>query len=876
MAAPSILRALFLLVALCSMSATASTTGKSAGRYQFAPRASWVRVARPEYGASPPAGQVSDGSWALMLDRQINVTAKGDEEYNHVAYAIINESGVESMSQIDFDVDPAYETLIINSIQVVRNGVPIDQRRTARIAALPREKQLEEHVYDGRYDINVVLSDVRVGDVIEYEYTVRSIEQLFPGHFSSRMSVGWSEPVRWQRVRLRYPTNLTLRYRFTSGEIAPEHRGDGDHQELLFQWENLAPIRADDDRPRWYNPWPILEISDFTDWSQPARLISPLYHVDNRSRPTLDAAAASLLQANKSKEESVMSALRLVQGTVRYTSISLGRGGFIPTDPETVLRRRFGDCKDKSLLLATLLNRLGIDAQPVLVNTRRGTQLPQSLPTPYAFDHAIVRVHLGKATYWLDSTNFKQYSPLASLERPDYAYALSLDPNTQGLETIESPDPQSRLREIHATIDARKGLLEPASFDVTTRYSGAAADDMRANLSDTSQAQLSKNYLDYYASHYASIKSAAPLSVDDDTDTNVLSIHEHYLIDKPFTRNDKKELTLSLYTDELYNFGKPLQSAARTSPLALPYPAHVKKAISVLLPVDWRLSDETTKVDDPAFRYRSSTRYENRILTLSYESEALADHVDASEIPAYRANRKRFYDDLDYHLTQDDAPQASSGKAADEPLALAPAPFLVALFSLGLGVWLMRHYVYHFDPAPRVATSGAPSGIGGWLVLPAIAVLGRPVVLGYLVGEWARFFDAKTWQGFPRVVAAPYGPLAQPVYLCLVALACLILPFTITVAILFFRKRTSVPLLFSAMLAILLAYDTTLLASLAAAKIDKSINSAEVWTQGLRSFAATLLWSLYMLKSERVKSTFTRRLNTTNAISTLPLPTGAE
>jgi len=41
-----------------------------------------------------------------------------------------------------------------------------------------------------------------------------------------------------------------------------------------------------------------------------------------------------------------------------------------PADPSTVFTRRFGDCKDKSLLFVTLLRGLGIDAYPVLVNTQ--------------------------------------------------------------------------------------------------------------------------------------------------------------------------------------------------------------------------------------------------------------------------------------------------------------------------------------------------------------------------------------------------------------------------------------------------------------------------------------------------------------------------
>ena len=76
-------------------------------------------------------------------------------------------------------------------------------------------------------------------------------------------------------------------------------------------------------------------------------------------------------------------------------SISIGPGGYRPASPDTVLSRRFGDCKDKALLLTTILRELGIEAQPALVNSRRGRVLTSALPTPYMFDHAIVRARTG-------------------------------------------------------------------------------------------------------------------------------------------------------------------------------------------------------------------------------------------------------------------------------------------------------------------------------------------------------------------------------------------------------------------------------------------------------------------------------------------------
>jgi transglutaminase-like putative cysteine protease len=107
-----------------------------------------------------------------------------------------------------------------------------------------------------------------------------------------------------------------------------------------------------------------------------------------------------------------------VQDEVRYLGIELGTYSHTPTGPSKVFERRFGDCKDKTLLLATVLNELGIDARPALVNTDARRALDGWQPSPYAFDHVIVRAELGGKTYWLDPTTPYQRGTLADASVP--------------------------------------------------------------------------------------------------------------------------------------------------------------------------------------------------------------------------------------------------------------------------------------------------------------------------------------------------------------------------------------------------------------------------------------------------------------------------
>ena len=80
-------------------------------------------------------------------------------------------------------------------------------------------------------------------------------------------------------------------------------------------------------------------------------------------------------------------ALQLVEGRVRYVALLMGQGGYVPADAETTWSRRFGDCKAKTALLLGILHSLGIEAEPILVQSKFGDAIAERLPLISYFDH---------------------------------------------------------------------------------------------------------------------------------------------------------------------------------------------------------------------------------------------------------------------------------------------------------------------------------------------------------------------------------------------------------------------------------------------------------------------------------------------------------
>ena len=77
---------------------------------------------------------------------------------------------------------------------------------------------------------------------------------------------------------------------------------------------------------------------------------------------------------------------------VRYTGVEFGAARLIPEFPSETLRRRFGDCKDKSTLLVAALRASGIEAYLALLSAGDDQDVSPDLPGLGMFDHAIVYV----------------------------------------------------------------------------------------------------------------------------------------------------------------------------------------------------------------------------------------------------------------------------------------------------------------------------------------------------------------------------------------------------------------------------------------------------------------------------------------------------
>lgn len=598
--------------------------------YEIAPEPGWVRELPGGTATATADAEASGGTANLLVDRQIRIQ-DGWSEYDRYVTRVVNPAGIDDASQITINFDPELARLHVHAVTLRRGAESIDELKSGRIELLQRESHLEQSMLDGSLTFHLVMSDVRVGDLIDCRYTIDHRDPAWGNRFFGRILVRWDDPVQRSRLRVLVPARAPLYFRAgAAGE--PVEQRSGAWESLEWNWSGLRGIAPEPGAPSWYVQYPEIQFSQFADWSEVRAAELPLYAVRDAQGPELTSVIARLRAGSAAGSGRALAALRFVQEEIRYTGLELGAGAYRPTPPDEVLRRRYGDCKDKALLAVTLLRALGIDADPALVSARWMRHLDERLASPAVFDHAIVRVRLGGRTYWFDPTLTAQGGRLETLSQADFGEALVVAPGVSRPEPIPSVEPQQPLVDERALLDLRAGLDRQAQLRVSTVYRGAAADDLRRRLRRSSPAQLGIQYLDYYRTLYPAISSAGAPQVRDDFSANEITVDESYRLAHPFETSRRGESHLALEADLIGEYLTAPDRTVRMTPLSLHRHVDVAERITIRQPRPLAIDRGGATIDAPAFRYESRISREGNELTVRFRYRSLADGVSTDEL----------------------------------------------------------------------------------------------------------------------------------------------------------------------------------------------------------------------------------------------------
>ena len=361
-------------------------------------------VAQP--APTPPAPSTSDPdrnspAYTASVDTRIAVrpdlTAAIDTT---VRYKILRESVIRTLGQQNLSFVES-----LNPLEVVE---AYTEKPDGRKIAVDQSNILTRDAAAGLNAVyqrdakvkTLIFPDVEVGDTLVYVLSVKRIDKRFPGPFSFQAVLARSVPYDTYRLTVDVPQSLGLRVHVKGDGLAYEMNEAGEDRRHMFSYR---PTGWRPEEPGAISSWdrdPQLVISTFKDMSELGASYWSSMKDKDVVAPEIQALADEITKGIEDKRAQAVAIDRWVKKNIRYVLVYLGSGGVTPNPAPTVLKNKFGDCKDHVALMGALLRAKSIASEQALVNLGNTYRLPQ-LPFPF-FNH--VMLYLPEFDLYTDPT----------------------------------------------------------------------------------------------------------------------------------------------------------------------------------------------------------------------------------------------------------------------------------------------------------------------------------------------------------------------------------------------------------------------------------------------------------------------------------------
>jgi len=716
--------ALFLFLSLPSF-----LQAKNPG-VKVSPKPAWISQP-PVYSKKPNLRDVRDGYFLSLIDEQTHIEKK--QNYTRIIREIVSEAGIQNASEISVDFDPSYESLNFHEVIVWRGNKPLNRLKLTEFKVIAKEEDLSRFIYEGTYTALLILDDIRKGDRIEYSYTLTGSNPILGNHFARDFYLQGYSTIAHIHKTLVSSAQRHLSFKYFNNAPKPKILAkDGC---ITYQWDRYllkGPV-SEANEPSWFSTWDYVQISDFKNWKEVVDWASAVNPTAVNFQAELADRVKKMKAANPGKEAFFREAVKLVQNEVRYMGIEIGEYSHRANNPEKVYRQRYGDCKDKALLLVSILQSAGIKAHMALVNTDAEEYTSQFLPSSNVFDHAVVVAYINGKQVWVDATMSNQGGTGTNIHFPDYEKALILSPETTGLTDI----PQSALgkttcRERFTVLDKSK----PVTLQVTTTYTLNQADNMRSTFASQSRDETEKNYLNYYLESYPDIEAKDTVRIVDDRKSNTLTVYESYQI-KDFFNKDSVAGTYnaSFYASYIHE-QLPEIRAKRKHPVYLNFPFAMDYALEIIIPGGWTVADKSETVNRDEFDFSFSEGVRGDTLSLNYQFAFLKGSIAAekaqqlaSDFQNLRNNFLSF--SFNYNPDYKDAPLKVN-------YGMVIFSLLIVLIAGALA------FKIYYNPTEASDLDFEPRKLGGWLIWKLIGLCASIFLIIRQIVEYG-FFGMALW-----------------------------------------------------------------------------------------------------------------------------------
>lgn len=238
--------------------------------------------------------------------------------------------------------------------------------------------------------LDIKFADLKVGDSVYFKYRLTHIKPNFPGHFDEfAVLPGVFEWVSAE-ITMSAPTSFPLYTQAVGLEGGRLPNQDGRSR---WRWYK-GPVKALEVETAMLDgitPSSRLGITSFKSYDELGTAFWVMAESKTNITPEIIELANRITKDISDPRQQASAIYEWVNKNIRYLLVYLDRGGWIPHDASQIVKNGYGDCKDYTILIKTLLKVKGIESYPVIIRSDTTDWAPD-VAVPGFFNHAILYI----------------------------------------------------------------------------------------------------------------------------------------------------------------------------------------------------------------------------------------------------------------------------------------------------------------------------------------------------------------------------------------------------------------------------------------------------------------------------------------------------
>lgn len=348
------------------------------------------------------------GALILSSDERIEITPSNTEISSaHYIIKILNERGKENFSEAHIDYDSTYEKVELEYARTIKPDGSVVDVGTRHIRDV--SKYMNFPLYSNVRVFIISFPEIAQEAVVEYKFKIYRYQMINKKDFVLSYPLQMQEPVIQANFTVDLPDDRPLfikklneEYNVFGASLTPSLKKGVAHFIYSWQFRNIPQILPENNMPAIVRINPTILLSTFNDWQDIYNWWWKLAKDKIKANEDISAKVKELTR-KLTEEEKIKAIYNFCAQKIRYVAVEYGQAGYEPHSAEEIFKNKYGDCKDKAVLLVTMLREAGISAYPALISTREYYDLNADFPA-VLFNHCITAVLFQGRIIFIDPT----------------------------------------------------------------------------------------------------------------------------------------------------------------------------------------------------------------------------------------------------------------------------------------------------------------------------------------------------------------------------------------------------------------------------------------------------------------------------------------